>query len=156
MTIDDATAMDAEAILDLQRAAYQSEARLYSDFNIPPLRESLDELSALFSTHLFLKAVVDGRIVGSVRARSDGTSCFIGRLIVAPAHQGRGVGSRLMEAIEARFPAVERFELFTGHKSEFNLRFYEKRGYREFMREPASDRVTMVFMEKENRPEKAN
>lgn len=154
MKILDATVADAAAILELQRAAYRSEAELYNDFNIPPLRESLEELSSLFASHVFFKAVVNGMIAGSVRARSDGTTCFIGRLIVAPAYQRRGVGSRLMEVIESRFPAVERFELFTGHKSEFNLRFYEKRGYREFMREPASDRLTLVFMEKENRPEK--
>jgi len=153
MKILDATVADAAAILELQRAAYRSEAELYNDFYIPPLRESLEELSALFASHVFLKAVVDGAIAGSVRARSDGTSCFIGRLIVAPAYQRRGVGSRLMKAVEDRFPAVERFELFTGHKSEFNLRFYEKRGYREFMREPSSDRLTLVFLEKENRPE---
>ena len=65
---------DAEAILTLQRLAYQSEAAIYDDFTIPPLTETLEDLTARFHDRRFLKAVEDGQIVGSVRGfpgRSD-------------------------------------------------------------------------------------
>jgi len=37
---------DAEAILSLQKRAYESEAKLYNDWGIPPLTQSLDSLKA--------------------------------------------------------------------------------------------------------------
>jgi hypothetical protein len=48
---------DAGDILALQRLAYQSEARLYGDWDIPPLTQTLAELRAEFATLLVLKAV---------------------------------------------------------------------------------------------------
>jgi hypothetical protein len=38
--------------------------------------------------------------------------------------------------------------LFTGSRSEGNIRFYEKLGYRVFRSEQLSPRVKLVFMEK--------
>ena len=35
---------DLEAILELQRLAYQGEARLLNDFSIPPLMQTLEEI----------------------------------------------------------------------------------------------------------------
>ena len=54
----------------------------------------------------------------------------------------------VMEEIETRFGDAERFELFTGHRSERNLRFYEKRGYRAFRSERVTGNLTLVFLEK--------
>jgi L-amino acid N-acyltransferase YncA/N-acetylglutamate synthase-like GNAT family acetyltransferase len=151
VSIEDATVVDAEAILALQRAAYQQEAVLYDAFDIPPLTQTLPEIRDTFASHLFLKAVSGDAIVGSVRARLDGGTCHVGRLIVHPDYQGRGTGSRLLSEIEARFPGAERFELFTGHKSRDNLQFYARRGYAEFDRRAVSDRLTLVYMHKGGR-----
>ena len=74
----------------------------------------------------FLKAVSGGRIIGSVRASLDSGTCLVCRLIVHPDDQGTGIGTLLMESIEAVFPHAERFELFTGTKSSDNIRFYPK------------------------------
>ena len=92
--------------------------------------------------------MVEGRLVGSVRAKEAETTCYIGRLIVHPDFQGKGIGSQLMKEIEASFPEVERFELFTGHKSADNIRFYNKRGYVEFKRQKVSSRLTLIYMQK--------
>ncbi len=35
---------EAAEILELQRTAYQIEARIYNDFSIQPLRQTLEEL----------------------------------------------------------------------------------------------------------------
>ena len=108
---------DAPTILALQRAAYESEARRYNDWNIPPMTETLEALVAAFATSTVLKGVIDDRIVGSVRATMTGTTCDIGRLIVHPNLQRRGIGRRLMHAIEQAHPLAQRFELFTGSLS---------------------------------------
>lgn len=153
MKIERATVADASEILALQKLAYRSEAALYDDDTIPPLTQTLAEMEADLARQHALKlvqAAQDGRpeIVGSVRAYQEGNTCYIGRLIVHPEHQNRGLGTRLLREIEAAFPEVERYELFTGHKSARNLYLYGKLGYREFRRERAGDGLTIVFLEK--------
>ena len=65
----------------------------------------------------------------------------------------RGIGSRLMAALEAAVPEARRFELFTGHRSEGNLRLYARLGYREFRRQSVNERLTLVYMEKRAAPD---
>jgi ribosomal protein S18 acetylase RimI-like enzyme len=139
---------DADEILALQKLAYQSEAVLYQDWSIPPLTQSIEEIKSEFSTKTFLKACLNGKLVGSVRVSFNPGTCFVGRLIVHPEHQEKGIGTKLMETIENRFPSTERFELFTGSRSEGNIRLYEKLGYRIFRKERLSAKVILVFMEK--------
>jgi N-acetylglutamate synthase-like GNAT family acetyltransferase len=132
----------------LQKKAYQSEARLNDDWTLPPLTETLPEIISEFETKVFLKAVCANRIIGSVRATLDSSTCQVGRLIVHPDYQGKGIGTSLMSKIVAAFSQAERFELFTGTKSINNIRFYQKLGYREFREEDLSPKVRLVFMEK--------
>jgi hypothetical protein len=53
-----------------------------------------------------------------------------------------------MQAIEKQVSGVDRFELFTGSRSEKNLYFYKKLGYSVFRSESMSPRVELVFLEK--------
>ena len=143
-----ATLDDAAAILELQKRAYQSEARLYNDSTLPPLTQTLVELLDEYGTSVFLKAMEGDRLVGSVRACETDGLCQIGRLIVDPRTQGCGVGTTLMRHIEAAFPQARVFELFTGSRSEGNLRLYERLGYTRTREKVVSPTVTLVFMEK--------
>lgn len=139
---------DAARILELQKLAYQSEARLYNDFEIPPLLQTLAEMRDDLARKIVLKAVVAGEIVGSVRAFKQAETVHIERLIVRPEHQKRGLGTALMQKIETFFPGASRFELFTGHKSAGNIRLYERLGYTIFKSEKISVELAFVFMEK--------
>ncbi len=42
------------------------------------------------------------------------------------------MGTALVRAVEERFAGVRRFELFTGNRSEANIRLYRRLGYREY------------------------
>jgi ribosomal protein S18 acetylase RimI-like enzyme len=149
MQIQRAAPEDAHELLTLQRLAYQSEAAIYGLYDIPPLTQTLAEMEADLERQTVLKAVLDGQIVGSVRAYAQGGACHIGRLIVHPDHQDRGLGTRLMRAIEGAFAGeCARFELFTGHKSARNLYLYHKLGYTEFKRETVNGQLAIVFLEK--------
>lgn len=97
---------------------------------------------------LFLKAVENDRIVGSIRAYKKQDTCFVEKLIVEPEYQNRGIGKKLMQEVENYFPAAHRYELFTGNKSERNIHLYESLGYRIFKNEPINDELALVFMEK--------
>ncbi len=69
------TSEDTIEILDLQKLVYQSEAKIYNDWTIPPLLQTIKEIRTEFSTHIFLKAVSKRSIIGSVRAHTIGTTC---------------------------------------------------------------------------------
>ena len=88
-------------------------------------------------------------MVGSVTARMVGDVLSIGRLAVVPDMQGRGIGTRLLEAVEARSDAAEA-TLFTGALSVANLRLYQRLGYVETHRVtlPA---VELVYLRKQLR-----
>jgi ribosomal protein S18 acetylase RimI-like enzyme len=148
ISIVEATTDDAGEILALQKVAYQSEAKLYGDPGIPPLTQTLADLEAELQTMIFLKAVWQGRIIGSVRGSLVSATCLIGRLIVHPNCQRRGVGTALMKSIEKAFGTAERFELFTGTRSSSNIRLYRKLGYEECREDDLSREVRLVFMEK--------
>lgn len=146
--VSEAGESDAAPILELQKLAYRSEALLYDDWNLPPLTQTLDSLRAEFASSRILKAVQGERIVGAVRARVLDGVCHVGRLIVTPELQGRGIGTRLARAVEVRFPGVRRFELFTGSRSAANIRLYERLGYRRCREQVLSPAVTLVHLEK--------
>ena len=149
MIIKIANVSDAEEILSLQKLAYRSEAEIYNDFNIPPLLQTLGEIKKDFENQFFLKAIVEGKIIGSVRAFEKKGTCFVGRLIVHPDFQNRGIGTKLINEIEKIFYTSERVELFTGDKSERNLYLYQKLGYQIFKTARITDQTMIVFLEKQ-------
>ncbi|RSN58114.1 MULTISPECIES: GNAT family N-acetyltransferase [Actinomadura] len=153
--IEAAGVRDAGEILTVQRAAYTTEAQLYGDPFIPPLVESPDQVRAALreTGGLVLKAVLDGRLAGAVRARFNGRTCLVGRLVVAPDLQGRGIGRRLLRAVEdAAAGRADACVLFTGHLSDGNLRLYRRAGYRETHRERVAAHLTHVHMRKTLEP----
>jgi ribosomal protein S18 acetylase RimI-like enzyme len=146
--IERAMRADAPAILALQKLAYESEARLYDDRDLPPLTQTLEALRADFADTVVLKAVAAGVIVGSVRARRAGDTWQIARLVVHPDFQGQGLGTRLLRAIERESGDSRKLELFTGHRSAGNIRLYERLGYVRSREQALSPAITLVFMEK--------
>jgi phosphoribosylanthranilate isomerase len=140
---------DLLEILALQKLAYRSEADQNKVFTIPPMTQAAGEIAEEFGQRLFLKAILEGCIVGSVRAHLDGMrTCHIGRLIVKPEFQNRGIGTQLMKAIETQFAGAQRYELFTSERSARNIYLYQKLGYRIFRREQLNDRLNLVYLEK--------
>nr|WP_185084552.1 GNAT family N-acetyltransferase [Nonomuraea muscovyensis] len=150
--IERAVPADAGEILTVQRAAYVTEAQLYGDPFLPPLVESMEQVRATIGGAVVLKATDAGRIVGSVRGRLSGTTCLVGRLVVAPDRQGRGLGSALLTALHEQVPQATAFDLFTGHLSEGNLRLYRRLGYRETGRERMDDHLTLVHLRRPGAP----
>ncbi|MFH8618381.1 GNAT family N-acetyltransferase [Streptomyces sp. NPDC017979] len=154
VTISAARAEDAERILKLQYLCYQSEAELYGDYAIEPLTQSLDELRAEIAQGHALVARLGDEVVASVRGRLDETgTARIAKLIVHPRMQRHGLGGRLLAAIESHFAdaaAARKFQLFTGHRSDGNLRLYRSHGYVPVAREEVGPELTVVTLEKES------
>ena len=146
---------DLPEVLAVQKAAFAAEAQLVSNWKIPPLTQTIDELAEDWRKGIMLKAVNnDGMIVGTVRGHVAPDGFYIGKLAVLPPWQGRGCGSALLEAIIAQaraipctLPCSKRMVLFTSAKSERNLRLYERFGFRPFNKSTTANGVALIWLE---------
>ncbi|WP_186668162.1 GNAT family N-acetyltransferase [Sporosarcina sp. BP05] len=142
---------DAQSILDIQKVAYLSEAEAYNNYQIAPLLETLDETRKDFGEKTVLKAVLNGKIVGSVRGYEEKGTCYVQRLMVHPDHQKKGIGKSLMLELEEYFPTCDRFDLYTGALSTGNIRLYKSLGYEQYKIEMIRENIEFAFLEKVNK-----
>ena len=105
-------------------ACWLQELEAYPGVEIPALRESLDDVRRGLGewTVMVAREPSSGRLVGAVRGRLDEHGEWdIGRVMVAPDLQGRGLGRGLLELVEGLAPAgVATYVLFTGARSTAN------------------------------------
>ena len=88
MLIYQANFDDLQEILQLQYLSYQSEADLFGSKDIPPLKQTLDEVIDEYNNGVILKMVNDkNTIIGSVRAKEAKGTVYIGKLMVHPNEQ---------------------------------------------------------------------
>ena len=147
MIIKIATIDDLSVILALQKRAFYAEAERIGDTNIPPMTQTLSSITDDFNNGVILKAIQDNKIVGSVRGYVAEGTLYIGKVIVDPLYQRRGIGSALLRAVEAMYPKY-RYELFTGDRNAESLNLYLNNGYVEYKRERYSDTLNFIYLEK--------
>ncbi|GAA0930442.1 GNAT family N-acetyltransferase [Pseudonocardia zijingensis] len=125
-----ATIDDAPELLVLQRACWAGEAILNDTLAIPALHEDLATVQG-WVEQMDVRTLRRGpRLVGAVRLDRAGERCEIGRLMVAPDLQGAGIGRWLFEFAESQVPpGVRHLDLYTGARSERNIRMYTAAGY---------------------------
>ncbi|MGW1890808.1 GNAT family N-acetyltransferase [Streptomyces sp. NPDC002004] len=153
VTISAATDEDAEQIFRLQYLCFQSEAALYGNYRIDPLVQTLDSVRGEVASDCVFVARLGDEVVGSVRGSTDadGTAA-IGKLCVHPRLQGHGIGARLLRAAETALGSergAKKFRLHTGHRSEGNLRLYQRVGYVAVGSTTGADGVRLIVLEKE-------
>jgi ech hydrogenase subunit C len=149
IVVERAYAGDAAEILALQKIVFLNEAEMYEDYTLTPLHQTLEDLRADFQRRIFLKAVVAGRIVGSIRGRLEGDAVDVGWLLVHPYVWGRGIGPRLVGEIEAYFPTARRFTTFMGERSRYTMLPFTRHGYLPVRQEKVTDRRDRVYFEKQ-------
>lgn len=148
MIIERAEPVDLQEILDLQYLAYQSEAKLFNNPNIPPLKQTLSDVAEEYQKGIILKASDDtGTIVGSIRGFCSNGTVYIGKLMVHPDMQNQGIGTKLLNSIEKEFPN-QRYELFTSTRSSKNIILYERLGYKIFDEKKITDELKFIYLEK--------
>ncbi|WP_329223752.1 GNAT family N-acetyltransferase [Streptomyces sp. NBC_01485] len=153
VTISVATEQDVEQIFRLQYLCFQSEAALYGNYRIAPLVQTLDSVRQELATDCVFVARLGDEVIGSVRGSltEDGAAA-IGSLCVHPRLQGHGIGARLLRAAESALAeerGAKKFRLFTGHRSEGNLRLYRRVGYETVGTSEGTDGVLMIVLEKQ-------
>lgn len=120
------------------------------DYQIDPLVQSLNSIKDDFKTNLYLKAVADCKIVGSVRAHEEENVCYIGRLFFHPDFQNRGIGRSLMLHIENMFKHCKTYSLFAAKRVTRNLHLYNSLGYNKVKEEKIKVNLTFIYFEKQS------
>lgn len=138
---------DLQEILELQYLAYQSEAELFDSKDIPPLKQTLDEVIEEYHKGVILKLVTAKKIIGSIRAWETEGTVLVGKLMVHPDYRHCGYGTKLLNDIESYY-TQKRFVLFTSTRSINNLRMYQRMGYKEFDRKGINAELEFIYMEK--------
>jgi ech hydrogenase subunit C len=142
---------DAAGILDLQKIAGQCEAEIYNNDNLPALQQTLEELQNDFDRATYVKAVINDKIIGSVRGQTRDDAALVSGVVVHPYYQRQDIGRRLVDEIEKVFPNAKRFESFTGRPNTRGLQLLGQAGYQEFKTEPFTPAITWVYLQKERK-----
>jgi NAD(P)H-dependent FMN reductase/GNAT superfamily N-acetyltransferase len=121
---------DAGELLVLQRCCWMQEASSNGTLAIPALQEELADVLAWIDEWSVWCLRDGGRLVGAVRARTQGDEWEIGRLMVAPDYAGHGIGRWLLHFAEHRAPvSAQQITLFTGARSDRNIDMYQRAGF---------------------------
>ena len=85
--------------------------------------------AAFAGSLLVLGAFAQGELIGLVRAVGDGGSIlYIQDILVAPGHQRKGVGAKLLQAALAQYPSIYQTVLMTDNIPE-RAAFYRACGF---------------------------
>ncbi|MCW9129642.1 GNAT family N-acetyltransferase [Bacillus paramycoides] len=138
ISIEKATILDAEKLTEIMRRTFDAEAKQWLcdqdgviDYNIQPPGYSSVEMTIYSIEELdYFKVILDGKIVGGIIVTISGKSYGrIDRIFVDPIHQGKGIGSQVINLIEEEFPSVRIWDLETSSRQINNHHFYEKMGF---------------------------
>lgn len=119
---------DAAAIAALTREAYQKWVPVIGRLPKPMAADYDDAVR----DHLIELLEADGALVALVECIVERDHLLVENLAVAPAHQGKGHGRRLMARVEelARALGLEEIRLYTNKLFAENVDFYRRLGYR--------------------------
>ncbi len=138
----------AQTVLSMQLRSYKVEAGLIGTDDIPPLKETTEDLQQCGET--FLGWFEDGELCGAIAYKKEENEVDIHRLIVDPVHFRKGIAGKLLQELERSHPH-SLYKVATAEKNLPAIRFYEKSGYEKVRTLTINDILTLVFFEKERR-----
>jgi ribosomal protein S18 acetylase RimI-like enzyme len=127
-----------------ETADFPAVARLWHEAGLHPSQSDTPESLArkqLRDPELFILAIAEGCVVGSVMGSYDGRRGWINKLAVLPECLGRDIGGRLLAEAERRLRAIgfEMVNLLIEYDNAKVVGYYQRHGY-------ATD--ALIFMEK--------
>jgi len=132
ITLEKATAEDAEALHAMQIKCFLPLLEKYKDHGTNPACEPIDKTLTRITDPLkgFYKILKNNILVGGivVKHTNPGT-LFLGPIFIAPEFQNQKIAQKALKLIEDVFPAIDFFELATIAEEKRNVYLYEKMGY---------------------------
>ena len=141
---------DAERVRELTVTAY---AKWVPVIGRRPKPMNADYEHAV-RAHVIELAYLDGELAGVIEIIPAKDHLLLENLAVAPAHQKRGLGRRLMARVEAlaRARGLKLVRLYTNKAFATNLDFYRRLGYAIEREEPFKEGFTVYFAKAIGKP----
>jgi 8-oxo-dGTP pyrophosphatase MutT (NUDIX family)/GNAT superfamily N-acetyltransferase len=117
--------MECAEVLDLQKKSYTIEAELIGTDEIPPLKETFDQLQGCDET--FVGCYIEGRLAGAVSFKKEGEVIDIHRMMVHPDFFRRGIANKLISQLEQI--GYSEMIVSTGAANTPAVKLYEKLGF---------------------------
>ena len=117
--------MDCAEVLDLQRKSYRIEAELIGTDQIPPLKETFEELQDCAET--FIGCYIEDRLAGAISFKKEEQVIDIHRMMVHPDFFRRGIAGKLLSQLE-QFEYSQMI-VSTGAANKPAVKLYEKFGF---------------------------
>ncbi|ATP40080.1 hypothetical protein CSE16_08465 [Solibacillus sp. R5-41] len=140
---------EVEELLLIQQEAFANDLNKYQDFETSPVNESSERL--LYKVENFLHYTIwyDEQIIGGIDIREGKEAKYrLNRIFLANTYQNKGLGTHIMQRIEAEFPNAVEWSLDTPHLNNRNHHFYEKLGFKKVGEHKISDKLILFDYKK--------
>ncbi|QDS34829.1 GNAT family N-acetyltransferase [Brevibacillus brevis] len=137
-----------QKLWNMQQRAYRVEAELIGTEDIPPLRESVEQLRTCGET--FYGYIEEGELAGAVSFLIEGETLDIHRMIVDPVHFRKGIASQLLASVHEH--SCSKIVVATGSLNEPAVRLYERHGFTLTDQKEVMPGLRLSFFEKTLRP----
>ncbi|MDF2802211.1 MAG: acetyltransferase, family [Anaerocolumna sp.] len=117
----------AKQVLDLQLISYPIEAKLINFYDIPPLKDTLEQL--MDCSESFYGNYINNILAGILSFKIVDHILDIHRVCVHPDYLRRGIGEKLITYIEAQNPSINKIIVSTGKANIPAIKLYEKKGF---------------------------
>ncbi|MGG0718102.1 GNAT family N-acetyltransferase [Robertmurraya massiliosenegalensis] len=116
-----------EIVLELQKQSYQVEAELIGSYEIPPLKEALEQLVS--SDELFIGYFIEGRLVGVLSYKVIKGVIDLHRVMVHPSYFRKGIAKSMVKHVEKQYEDALFMIVSTGAKNLPAIEFYKRLGF---------------------------
>ena len=140
VTIRLATHEDAEPISNVLRDAFTVYRKHYTEDAFAVVTPGTDVILGRFEEGPQWVAEIDGDVVGTVSLTTEPEGLYVRSMAVSPNAQGRGIGHKLLKAVDEHANATEfeRIFLYTTYFVPGAKEMYAKHGY-EWVRDTTAE-----------------
>src|SRR5262245_44681963 len=104
---------DSESIAEVLREAFGAYREHYTPEAFAVVTPAAEEITTrLGEGPQWVAAEVDGKVVGTVSVTVEEGDLYVRSMAVAPSAQGRGIGHRLLEAIDEYAAGTDKRRIF--------------------------------------------
>lgn len=137
----------ATRMWQLQQAAYRVEAELIGWDDLPPLRETVEQL--MESEETFVAYIEEGELAGALSYQKRGDQLDIYKMIVDPKHFRKGIARQLLIHLETIYADVKTIVVSTGARNEPAVQLYLRQGYESAGTKEVAQGLELAFFRKE-------
>ena len=136
----------AKQIVDLQKKAYAMEAELIGFYDIPPMKETVEDVKRC--DEIFYGYYEDDVLAGLISYKLEEEVLDIYRVAVRPEYFRRGIARQMVEFILTNNKGIRKAIVSTGLKNQPAVSLYLKLGFKKVREVEVAKDVYIACFEK--------